>query len=159
LGVLDDRGFYGDSPAAWSCTAAAVPSTCREDKAPHETHPSKLGDEEGNSEEQSPHSNPEEMQDEATLPPKTRAATVVEVGVPSDGLFKLQQPKPRHQQQQQQQKGSHSRWPPLRCLLRDVSTAGRTFGSGLFAYVLRPKGAMALLAAAAAHPITQPIDW
>jgi hypothetical protein len=44
-------------------------------------------------------------------------------------------------------------------LLRDVSGAGRTFGSGLFAYVLRPKAAVALLAAAAAHPITQPVDW
>jgi GR25 family glycosyltransferase involved in LPS biosynthesis len=48
----------------------------------------------------------------------------------------------------------------LRCLLREVSASGRTFGSGLFAYVLRPRAARALLhAAATSGPIMQPIDW
>ena len=48
----------------------------------------------------------------------------------------------------------------LRCLLRHVSPVGRIYGSGLFAYVIRPRGARALLhAAATAGPIMQPVDW
>jgi len=47
----------------------------------------------------------------------------------------------------------------LKCLLYDLSSAGRSFGSGLFGYVLRPRAARALLRLAAVAPITQPIDW
>ena len=44
-------------------------------------------------------------------------------------------------------------------LLLKLAPVGRTFGSGLFGYVLRARGAQALLDAAAAEPIMQAVDW
>lgn len=44
-------------------------------------------------------------------------------------------------------------------LLLRLAPVGRTFGSGLFGYVLRPRGAQALLDAAETEPIMQAVDW